>query len=114
MRRFLAKHVATTTGTLSCFDRLLFKGHLPLGYPHAMEEFLSHRGILFKDLKGFALKQAERLKVHAHAVAERAGRPYEYFESPVLRKCRAEEKECQKNLYAPENDVHHTGHPELA
>ena len=31
MRRFLAKHAATTTGTLSCFDRLLFKGHLPLG-----------------------------------------------------------------------------------
>jgi hypothetical protein len=46
MRRFLAKHAATTR-TLSCFDRLLFKGHLPLGYPHAMEEFLSHRGILF-------------------------------------------------------------------
>jgi hypothetical protein len=32
MRRFLAKHAATPTGTLSCFDRLLFKGHLPLGY----------------------------------------------------------------------------------
>lgn len=25
MRRFLAKHPAATTGTLSCFDRLLFK-----------------------------------------------------------------------------------------
>jgi hypothetical protein len=25
MRKFLAKHAATTTGTLSCFDRLLFK-----------------------------------------------------------------------------------------
>jgi hypothetical protein len=85
MRRFLAKHVAATTGTLSCFDRLLFKGHLPLGYPHAMEAFLSHRGILVKDLKGFVLKQAERLKVHAHAVAEKAGRPYEYFESPVRK-----------------------------
>jgi hypothetical protein len=32
---------------------------------------------------GGAPKQAERLKVHAHAVAEQAGRPYEYFESPV-------------------------------
>ena len=72
MQKFVTKYVAATTGTLSCFDRLLFKGHLPLGYPHAMEEFLSHRGILFKDLKGFVLQQAERLKVHAHAVAERA------------------------------------------
>ena len=24
MRKFLAKHAAATTGTLSCFDRLLF------------------------------------------------------------------------------------------
>jgi hypothetical protein len=89
MRKFLAKHTATTTGTLSCFDRLLFKGHLPLGYPHAMEEFLCHRGILFKDLKTFVLKQAERLKVHARAVAEKAGRPWEYFESPVRKDQRA-------------------------
>src|SRR5512144_679677 len=89
MREFLAKHVATITGTLSCFDRLLFKGHLPLGYPHAMEEFLCHRGILFKDLKPFVLKQAERLKVHARAVAEKAARPYEYFESPVRKDQRA-------------------------
>jgi hypothetical protein len=43
MRTFVAKHAATTTGTLSCFDRLLFKGHLPLGYPHAMEQFLTQR-----------------------------------------------------------------------
>jgi len=72
-----------TTGTLSCFDRLLFKGHLPLGYPghpplgypHGMEEFLCHPGILFKDLKAFVLKQAERQKAHAPAVAEKAGRP---------------------------------------
>ena len=54
-----------------------------------MEEFLSHRGILFKDLKGFVLQQAERLKVHAHAVAEKAGRPYEYFEWPVRKDQRA-------------------------
>ena len=33
------------------FDRLMFKGHLPLGYPHAMEVFLTLRGVLFKDLK---------------------------------------------------------------
>jgi hypothetical protein len=91
MRQFLSKHAAVTTGTLSCFDRLLFKGHLPLGYPHAMEEFLSRRGMLFKDLKGFVLKQAERLKAHAHAVAEKAGRPWQYFESPVRKDQRARE-----------------------
>src|SRR5436309_510303 len=85
MRKFLAKHAAATTGTLSCFDRLLFKGHLPLGYPHAMEVFLTLRGVLFKDLKAFVLKQADRLKAHAQTMAARAGRPYEYFESPVRK-----------------------------
>ena len=89
MRKFLAKHAAATTGTLSCFDRLLFKGHLPLGYPHAMEVFLTLRGVLFKDLKAFVLKQADRLKAHAQAMAEGAGRPYEYFESPVCKDQRA-------------------------
>lgn len=34
MRKFVAKHAALITGTLSCFDRVLFKGHLPLGCGH--------------------------------------------------------------------------------
>jgi hypothetical protein len=89
MRKFLAKHAAATTGTVSCFDRVLFKGHLPLGYPHAMEEFLHHHGVLFKQLKGFVLQQAERLRTHSHAVAERGGRPWQYFESPVRKDERA-------------------------
>jgi hypothetical protein len=89
MRKFVAKHAAATTGTLSCFDRVLFKGHLPLGYPHAMEEFLQRHGVLFKQLKGFVLQQAERLRTHSHLVAERAGRPWQYFESPVRKDERA-------------------------
>jgi hypothetical protein len=48
MRMFLAKHAVATTGTLSSFDRLLFKGHLPLGHPQAMQVFLTLRGVLFK------------------------------------------------------------------
>jgi len=48
MQKFLAKHTGATTGTLSCFDRLLSKGHLPLGYPHAMEAHLILRNVLFK------------------------------------------------------------------
>jgi hypothetical protein len=85
MERFLAKHRDATTGTLSCFDRLLIKGHLPLGYPRAMEEFLDRHGVLFKQLKPFVLRQAERLKVHARAVAAHAGRPWEYLEGPVRK-----------------------------
>src|SRR4029453_17470455 len=45
------------------------------GVPHA-----SRRPV--QDLKAFVLQQADRLKAHANAMAERAGCPYEYFESP--------------------------------
>src|SRR5262245_4016973 len=31
MRKFLAKHAAATTGTVSGFDRVLLESHLPLG-----------------------------------------------------------------------------------
>src|SRR5262249_18141247 len=89
LRKFLAKHAATTTGTLACFDRLLFTGHLPLGYPHAMEVHLTLRKVLRKDWKPYVLTQAERLKAHAHAAAEQAGRPYEYLESPLRKDERA-------------------------
>jgi hypothetical protein len=85
MRKFLAKHAAATTGTLSCFDRLLFKGQLSLGYPHGMEDCLNHQGVLSKPLKPFVLRQAERLRMHFHAPAEKAGRPWQYFESPVRK-----------------------------
>jgi len=37
-----------------------------------MEEFLQQHGVLFKQLKPFVLRQAERLKVHARAVAAQA------------------------------------------
>ena len=76
MRKFLAKHAAATTGTLSCFDRLLFKGHLSLGYPHGMEDFLDHQGILFKQLRPFVLRQAERLRMHSHAYSADVDRPF--------------------------------------
>ena len=89
MRKFLAKHGAAITGTLSCFDRLLFKGHLALGYDQAMANFLLQRGIPFTRFKPFVLAQAERLKTHARALAEQTGRPWEYFESPVRKDQRA-------------------------
>jgi len=81
MRKFVAQHAALTTGTLSCFDRLPFKGHLSLGYPHGMADFLNHQGVLFKQLKPLVLRQAERIRTHSHALAEKAGRPWQYFES---------------------------------
>ena len=67
-------HADKITGVLSLFDRILIKGHLPLGYPQGMEKLLLRHGKLFKDLKGFVLQQSERIKDHARR-PRRAGVP---------------------------------------
>ena len=36
MDQFLSAHGEKVTGTISVFDRLIIKGHLPLGYPGGM------------------------------------------------------------------------------
>jgi hypothetical protein len=62
MQKFVAKHAATTTGTLSCFDRLLFKGHLPLGYPQASRGGLPRRiSECSRLMRGTSLHRTENL-----------------------------------------------------
>jgi hypothetical protein len=85
MRSFLDKHSEKITATLSCFDRILFKGHLPLGWDGAMEGFLAQQGLKIKDFKRFVPKQAERLKEHARNMAEKLGRPYIHLNGTVRK-----------------------------
>ncbi len=47
-------------------------GPPPARLPHATE-FLQRQGVPCKQLKGFVLQQAERLRTHSHAVAEPSG-----------------------------------------
>jgi hypothetical protein len=79
MDQFIARHVNKLQGTLSCFDRVLFRGYLPFFSGYAMASFLESRGIYRRDVKRFVLTQAYRLKDHARQLAARAGRPYQYF-----------------------------------
>lgn len=87
MQSFLQQHADKIIGTLGCFDRLIFKGHLPVSYAQGMENFLNRHGVLLKNFKEFAPAQADRLKEHAQAVARQAGRPYEY----LYQHCRKDE-----------------------
>src|SRR5262249_40209919 len=84
---FLQKHADQITGVLSCFDRLIFKGYLPVSYPRGMEGFLQHHGILLKNFRTFALEQSALVKAHACQLAEQAGRPF----LPLQHKIRKEE-----------------------
>ncbi len=79
MESFVEKHQRKITGTISIFDRLIFKGYLPLGYPEAMENFLLRNGLLIKDFKPFAKKQSEIIKQSAIDYAQRCNRPYQYL-----------------------------------
>lgn len=85
MQTFVQKHDTKVVGSLSCFDRVIFKGHSGLGYPAAMEGFLDRQGVLYKDFKEYAPGVAAQLKANALAVAERAGRPYEYLSGHVRK-----------------------------
>ena len=85
MEDFLKKHEASITGTISVFDRLIFKGYLPMTYPDAAEKFFASRGILLKGFKDFTKTQTEALKVHAQQVAQKARRPYEYLNGYVRK-----------------------------
>ena len=75
---FLNKYRDNTTGVISVFDRIIFKGYLPLTYPAAAEKFLSRRNILICNFRPFTKSQTELLKTHAFKLAQQANRPYEY------------------------------------
>ena len=76
MKTFLAKHDSKITGVLSCFDRRLFRGYLPMMSGAAMAQFLSSEDIQFRHLKTFLTEHAATLKAHAQTMAAEAGRPY--------------------------------------
>jgi hypothetical protein len=68
METFAAKHAAKIRGMLSCFDRMLFRGYLPLMSGFAMADFLRSKQV-DRWNKPFLLEQAERIKKHAGVMA---------------------------------------------
>lgn len=76
---FVRQHAEEITGVLSCFDRLILRGHLPHSYPRGLEAFLAQQGILRKDFKTYALKTTERIKTHVKAVVQQAGAPFQHL-----------------------------------
>jgi hypothetical protein len=84
MKRFLSKHGKAVKGVIGCFDRVVFKGYLPISAPGSMESFMAHKGVLIKDFKKFVQHASARVKGYARAMAERTGRP--------MRRCRAAER----------------------
>jgi hypothetical protein len=92
---FVRKHHQKIAGVLSCFDRMIFRGHLPLSYPRGLEGFLYRQKVLLKHFKDYAPQLAERVKTHVKGMVLRAGAPWRHLPSkePMEEQARALAKE---------------------
>lgn len=82
MRDFIDCHGDAVAGTISTFDRLIFKGHLTRLFPDgAFKCYLFQRGVLLKDAAPFFTAESKRVKDHVAAMAARLGRPVIYLAS---------------------------------
>jgi hypothetical protein len=73
-------HQQRVEGKLTCFDRLIFKGHLmALYHPGGMAAFLESQGVKLTGWKPYVTKMTLALSAHVQRLAADAGRPYEYL-----------------------------------
>ena len=86
MKTFLSIHQDEILGTLSCFDRIIIRGHLTGLFPKgAFGYFLSSQDMLIKNFGPYVEEATGQLKVHAKQIAAGAGRPYVYLESATTK-----------------------------
>jgi hypothetical protein len=83
--KFLEKYSNNLTGVISVFDRIIFKGYLPISYPAAAEAFLARRNVLLKDFSTFTKTHSAIIKNHIEQLAENASRPYIYLRNNVRK-----------------------------
>lgn len=89
MKDFIEQHQSKIKGVLSCFDRLLFRGYLPVQTGQGMAAFLLRRHLQFRNLKSFLVEHSDKLRSHAERMAADAGRPFEYLEKKIPMERRA-------------------------
>jgi hypothetical protein len=101
MDAFLNLHRDDVLGTLSTFDRLIFKGHLTGLFPAgAFARFLSCQGVLLKDFGAYVERASGELKAHALQLAAAAGRPFLYLESATTKRSGLSKEDLARRLAA--------------
>ncbi|MDH5540774.1 MAG: hypothetical protein OEY03_15335 [Rhizobacter sp.] len=83
MKAFVDKYEDRIHGVLSCFDRMLFRGYLPIMSGWSMAQLLQAHDIDCRGVKPFLLANAERVKACAVALAREHGRPFEYLSAKM-------------------------------
>ena len=87
MKRFLERHRDRITGTLSGFDRVLFRGTLrSIAYVKGGEVFLYSHHVLMKDFGSYVVSRSQRLVEQAKQLANKLDRPYVYLPSSKTSK----------------------------
>jgi hypothetical protein len=81
MNNFIARYQDQLNGVLSGFDRLVFRGNLPLNHEAGMKGYLWAHGLGLKDFGEHAEQISLRTKEASLAVMETAGRPVRYLNS---------------------------------
>jgi hypothetical protein len=78
---FVAKFAASIIASLSCFDRIIFKGHLPFGGEAHLNRFVDGiLGMRRKDFLPFLEGKSDELVAHGKALADQHGAPYHYLQ----------------------------------
>jgi hypothetical protein len=85
MQEFIRKQEARIPGILYCFDRMLFRGYLPIMSDWSLAQFLNGLDVEGGSLKPFLLENAERVKDHAIEMAKKYERPFQYLASPIRK-----------------------------
>jgi hypothetical protein len=81
LSRFVVKFTSLIVAVLSCFDRVIFKGYLPITNGPALEGFVDCvLKIRRKDFMAFAQEQSESLVDHGKRLAQEAGAEFHFLQ----------------------------------
>lgn len=87
MKEFIAKYRGQVAGTLSGFDRLVFRGTLrSITFAEGFSHYLHANGVLLKDYGVHVEQVSEGLKRASLSAAEALGRPVQYLSSSQVSK----------------------------
>lgn len=101
MEQFLSIHQEAIVGTLTMYDRIIFKGHLNrLFIRNSFERFLNKQDVLLKDFGTYVVKTTEELKATVKDLAQQAGRPYIYLDSAITRAHGQSKEELARSIAA--------------
>ncbi len=91
---FLVRFSSLISWVLSCFDRVIFKGHLPISRAKEFERFVDYtlriRRVDF--LKSRGPEWSERLVEHSKRFAQKCSRPWEYHAGDIDKDAWAKEQ----------------------